>query len=438
MIEFHEPTDQHAPAPWPNKRHIKLRISLFYDGTGNNRINTAERVANTPVYRRQSSGDDSYSADASNVAEIESAVLPDAEGFQEYVHVYTEGIGTTNRGADDNQGFALGTGTTGVDIKGAKGITAALSQLSRKRRVVPSNTVLDYVAVDTCGFSRGAAAARYAVWYMLEHRWPAFRLRNRLVVMGFVVNDIKVTAVGLFDTVSSYGVRHSNDVEELHLDSIRNAEAVYQLAAAEEYRDNFSLTNIASAGGRGTMVYLPGAHSDVGGGYHDGDPETRRPLKEGFWAKAVAEFMLARGWFHGHELEFVPAHGPTLFPLSRAAEDTVNTHRGRISTAYTVIPRRLMARWLIKQGVPVNPELLNSVTPDKVPFGPQIEQRALSAVDTTPDFWERPSAALAQLRHGFLHVSFRDEASAWGLVLPHAVLIDTALGRPKRRVWPNG
>lgn len=441
MTDVGEETHGNAPEPYPNKQHMKLRISLFYDGTGNNRTNTAERVANSPVYRRHSSGDDSYEADASNVAEIERAVLPQAEGYEHYIKVYTEGIGTTNGRGDSNWGFALGAGDTGVVTKAEQGIAAALDQLRRRRGLVPSETVLDYVAVDTCGFSRGAASARYAVHHVLHHRWAAMRLRNQLEAMGFVVQHLEVVAVGLFDTVSSHGVVHRNDVAALHLDAIRNANAVYQLAAAEEYRDNFSLTNIASAGGRGTTVYLPGAHSDVGGGYRHNAPEAWRPLTTGYWARTIAEFLLARGWYRGTlagpELVFAPAHGPTLFPPGRAEEDTVTTSREAISTRYTFIPRRLMARWLTERGVPVNPRLFEAYTPEGVPWGVQIEERARRAIDPTPDYWERPSTGLAILRHGFLHVSFREVASGGGL-LPHIVRFVPRVGRPVRRVWTNG
>lgn len=421
---------------------MRLRISLFYDGTGNNRTNTAERVARSPTYRRHSSGDDSYEADASNVAEIERLVLDRAQGFDEYLHVYTEGIGTTTRGADDTEGFALGTGTTGVVRKVERGIAEAVTQLSKRTTLQPRDTRLDVVAVDTCGFSRGAAAARHAVHQVLYHRWAAFRLKNRLEALGFEVGRVYVDAVGLFDTVSSYGIRHANDVAELQLDAIRHAQAVYHLAAAEEYRDNFSLTNIASAGGRGTEVYLPGAHSDVGGGYRDGAPEVRNPLMSGSYARPVAEFMLARGWFRGGmdgpELVFTAGRGPTLIPPRRATLDRVTTRRGPLPTRYTFIPRRLMARWLRDRGIPIAPRLFRVYTTDGIPWGPQIEQRALTAQDRTPDYWERPSTGLAVLRNGFLHVSFRAESAAGGLVHPHAVRLADWRGRPQRRIWTNG
>jgi len=50
------------------------------------------------------------------------------------------------------------------------------------------------------------------------------------------------------------------------------AEKVIQLAAADEHRVNFPLTNIDSAA-NGSQVFLPGGHSDIGGGYTEGSGE---------------------------------------------------------------------------------------------------------------------------------------------------------------------
>jgi hypothetical protein len=62
-----------------------------------------------------------------------------------------------------------------------------------------------------------------------------------------------------------------NDVPELHLtfDSDPRVMKVVQLAAADEYRLNFSLTTIGSALrlNKGFELTLPSAHSDIGGGY---------------------------------------------------------------------------------------------------------------------------------------------------------------------------
>lgn len=53
-------------------RHVNVRVSLFYDGTGNNRTNTEARLANAAAYRMYGSYTNSYSNDHRNVSRQES------------------------------------------------------------------------------------------------------------------------------------------------------------------------------------------------------------------------------------------------------------------------------------------------------------------------------------------------------------------------------
>ncbi len=96
--------------------------------------------------------------------------------------------------------------------------------------------------------------------------------------------------VGLFDTVSSEGLYHGNDVYDMGLGMESepkverpgfvndSAMRVFHLMALDEYRTNFSCITIDSAckaktnfdNKRVLMEFelgIPGAHSDVGGGY---------------------------------------------------------------------------------------------------------------------------------------------------------------------------
>ena len=103
--------------------------------------------------------------------------------------------------------------------------------------------------------------------------------------------------VGLFDTVSSFahdqkevmsqsaglkGIQKempfTDDVQQLGLKFTQNdAARVFHLVAGDEFRINFSLTDIQSAIDLniGYEVQIPGAHSDIGGGYVNDRPEYR-------------------------------------------------------------------------------------------------------------------------------------------------------------------
>gem|GEM_PF-6427762 len=95
----------------------------------------------------------------------------------------------------------------------------------------------------------------------------------------------KVKFIELYDTVASYGIDITNDTRQLHLNSIQQADKVVQLAASDEHRIKFPLTNINSAGSKGIEKFLPGVHSDIGGGYHNNVPEKERLIKKGWYKK---------------------------------------------------------------------------------------------------------------------------------------------------------
>ena len=181
--------------------------------------------------------------------------------------LYVEGIGTMNLESDNKIGMGLGmgigSGETGVKAKVRAGVEEALRTI--RDFGISNDHILERVHFDAFGFSRGAAAARYFVHYVLTEN----PLQPRIEALGYTIEEFEINFIGLFDTVASYGVVHSNDTADLNLNSITAAKKVVQLAAAEEHRKNFRLTNIDStaAGGTGIEIFLPGVHSDVGGGY---------------------------------------------------------------------------------------------------------------------------------------------------------------------------
>ena len=163
-------------------------------------------------------------------------------------------------------------GLSGVNAKIAK----ACLTISKKIKTITQNkeVIVTEIRFDVFGFSRGAAAARSFVSRMFSATGATegfiTSLKRKLNGSPFANTQFTVRFMGLFDTVSSYGMSFSNDVEDLQL-KIPNGkypkvEKVVHLVAADEYRALFALTDITSARTRGTEIILPGAHSDVGGG----------------------------------------------------------------------------------------------------------------------------------------------------------------------------
>ena len=450
MAELGEGVDhQDRPAPG-RKQPVRIRVTLFFDGTLNSRLNTQARLAAakgdaklSKTVKQYGGAGTSYDNDLSNVARLEEQVRNTAPGYDQYIHVYTEGIGTSDHEGDSLFGYALGTGATGVPAKVARGIYKAV-QLINGLPYRPSDTIITQLTVDTCGFSRGAAAARNCVHCVLNNEYGpegevvSENLKEMLEGGGWTVGRVDVRAVGLFDTVASYGVVYWNDVFELRLDAIREAAAVYQLAAAEEYRDNFPLTDITSAGSKGRQVYLPGAHSDIGGGYVDHDSE-HQTLVSDYRAKDVQQFLLQRGWYRNGpgdvELKYDVQYHDDRYTDSVTVDQRLVGRRASIRYTYSFIPLHLMADFLRSQELRFNDEKLNQLyDPGDVPGRARLEQDARSGRPVRAAYWEAADPVLAELRHGYLHVSFHD-STGFTVRTENVGSLFSAQYRPVRKVY---
>ena len=117
--------------------HINLRVSLFYDGTKNNRENVQSRQSTSQdknaayqatrakkyvVFGELDSGDVSYTTDESNISFLEAYLESKTNGNDLHLKVYTEGAGTVNLGRDATAGAGFGAGETGIPAKVRKGI----------------------------------------------------------------------------------------------------------------------------------------------------------------------------------------------------------------------------------------------------------------------------------------------------------------------------
>ncbi len=286
-------------------------------------------------------------------------------------HAYISGIGTRDPVAgsegleyrSDNmltKGLDLDFGGENTSIVGKvnqaceQGIVAAVKR--DLREALTSIECIHRIVFDVFGFSRGAAAARHFVNVIdqkADHplvqaiaNTPTIRLKA-----GFdwaKRDDVRITFVGIFDTVaSSYhpslNIRLQDDC----------AERVVHLTALDEVRKHFPLTRVTptvigtSIPPHFTELALPGAHSDIGGGYYsrwslpnpNSDPalteclELERFMSEEAMttpetesrayrqARAYAEEKIAQGWvdrLHPHlpRAAIPPVGAISLIPYS--------------------------------------------------------------------------------------------------------------------------
>ncbi|MDH1543016.1 DUF2235 domain-containing protein [Stutzerimonas stutzeri] len=291
-----------------SRQAVTLRIGVFFDGTGNNAANSAigaqcrapalglgEQEALAMVQRCEAhhlDPDSSYANDVSNIWRLyelyRDEPVPKEAGNPSIFRVYVTGVGTTTGKPDTRfPGQAFGRGATGVLAKVDEGLTLLAQALDSFEEENPGSTPAK-LELDLFGFSRGAAAARhFANQILLRERGPLGTLR-RAGKLGLVSgfdwrDDVVINFIGLFDTVAALGgwddwgdpSDNVNGGIDLYL-APDAARQVVHLVARDEYRRNFALNQVAPPHWE---IVLPGAHSDLGGGYPPLDSERLYPIR---------------------------------------------------------------------------------------------------------------------------------------------------------------
>jgi len=286
------------------KREITLTIGVFFDGTGNNANNSADRqkVCTSQHYgmsdadaqsaliqctrlKRGYSGTaaGSYLGYYTNVHWLRTlysqGIRPDTGAGQHAI--YIEGIGTEDGSGDSTYGMATGGGDTGVVRKTDKAVAAlaAAIQSYLLRHADAGSCTIRELQFDIFGFSRGAAAARhFASRVFSQDSAIIAAIKTGLAGTEFSgTPGGKTRFLGIFDTVAAIGTPvnglnpHSADTGEVNL-LLRPgvAEKVFHITAQHECRFNFALNSVKPAW---PELALPGVHSDIGGGYNPDEHE---------------------------------------------------------------------------------------------------------------------------------------------------------------------
>lgn len=283
------------------KREITFTIGVFFDGTGNNAANTQSVLKaytarhydlNDPEaesilakctredFGISGSGATSYTGYYTNIhwlsALYKQTISADNSAVQ--TRIYIDDIGTDAGKPDSKLGQGFGISDTGVVAKTDKAVAElgdVLNQNIRgiRRQLTNCNLVIKSLQFDIFGFSRGAAAARHFA-NRIQSGDPAIIGVIHRAIAGSVFNGSpsgKTRFIGIFDTVAAIGTPanglnpRSADTGRLTL-TLRPgvAEKVFHITAENECRFNFCLNSVKPAW---PELVLPGAHSDIGGGY---------------------------------------------------------------------------------------------------------------------------------------------------------------------------
>ena len=246
---------------------------------------------------------------------------------------------------------------------------------------------------------------------------------------GIEIKSLVVRFAGLYDTVASLGFswEHKNNTRMLHLEAVKKALHTLQLAAADEHRGNFILTDIRQTGGRGKEFFLPGVHSDIGGGYKDNIDEeiTLKEYKEGaINLQEERENLIEQGWFSDNEIY-----------LSRWDGDLIGDRKG-LSNKYSYIPLHIMIEYAIERKLLFSLGKLKRSYPFKDGILVKTKKRLDAYIKGDAPKMDYTVAndkvLLKKLRNKYFHFSSHfDDKIAW-LIAPHKPNMEN--GQRKRAV----
>lgn len=276
--------EQHAQAVKKKKREITLTIGVFFDGSGNNAINTQYMLkAYTAEHYNQDdpeaesilakcawenfgvsgSSATSYTRYYTNIHWLSTLYsrrfTEDCPNVQRAV--YIDGIGTDAGKPDSKLGQGFGISDTGVVAKTNKAVSMlaesiqdALDAVSQKQ--TDYTFIIKSLQFDIFGFSRGAAAARhFANRIQSEDLAIISAIRQGMTGTSFNGSPAgKTRFIGIFDTVAAIGTPvnglnpHSADTGDVNL-TLRPgvAEKVFHITAANECRFNFAMNSVKPA-----------------------------------------------------------------------------------------------------------------------------------------------------------------------------------------------
>lgn len=292
-----------------------VHISVFFDGTGNNKDADEEKKKWSNPARLWRTA---------NQYVVDSRINNSTSNYA----IYVSGVGTRFNGElnifqralaimQDHSGFGLGVGTGGtrrldygedqlndalkqVMIINAKKAEIDTGKYANEKKVysfaevdksLKQHRLIKKINISTFGFSRGAALARA---FTNQFMWQCESDCDGLTY-GTGKYPIEFKFMGIFDTVASFGLPATNLNNNLTFEGRdmvidERVKMCVHHVAGNELRFAFPVDLIHKENGQiansnwKELVY-PGMHSDVGGGYTPGsqnvnDNFARIPLKD--------------------------------------------------------------------------------------------------------------------------------------------------------------
>ena len=487
------PTKEEKP-----RKALHLEVGLFLDGTLNNAGNIemfnqeVEKTCLAP--RRRGEIDDaecekrlalmmggSYGNAETNIVKLFSLYKEENSGNDRVLvrraSIYSPGVGTTTGQSDSLISSATGLWGAGI----LKQVQNAFKETTRRARLINNGERIHRLTIDLFGFSRGAAAARHAASEigLGENGLLAREFRDAGISWP---KEVVIRFVGLFDTVAGIVNILEGDFSAsnnkitpiaLYLNP-RKVQTAIHLTASDECRETFSLNSLRSADGslpdNFREIALPGAHSDIGGGYPEVDLEhvqlarklsisdgrTEHPRSTLEWdnLKMQLDKVISEGWVGEHSIKSATGGTPYIgikeairhHPSPYGRVDLILEMRRQLRGEYSRIGLRLMQALAIQSKVPLDdPSELEhqSALPDELRdihriLSEQIVDEGLSSpsLDT---------AHIALLKQRYIHhsdnfnsIEFLAGKSVSGIEMPFEPLMPFTPSENRARiVHPN-
>lgn len=294
---------------------IKLRKLLLAE---NNKIKNEQNILRSEADVVKNNPVEKPYQKYSNVAILHSYYLacePDVKKVR--YKIYVEGAGKYETDLGDNFiGSGFGLGKTGVVALVSKAVRQVMITLKGYPYPDSKNVSLHF---DIFGFSRGATCARLFAYLIgrgnektlesarekefSKYSAKEFYTEGRL---NFINKEewqaVTIDYLGIFDTVASIGFLRRKDLENkdivnglskvfvnnedfkenfhdknnveygLYSPQMPEVQSTCHICAMDEFRENFALLDIGEKVPKNSIeMFLPGCHSDIGGGYRNGE-----------------------------------------------------------------------------------------------------------------------------------------------------------------------
>lgn len=363
-------------------------------------------------------------------------------------NIYIEGAGKNSinddskiQDAKNALGSGMGNGKTGVVALVSKAVRMVRLVLDGFCEYFNSEDSKAEIHFDVFGFSRGAACARLFSYVAgrgsaeplkCESKFSKFQAAQ-YVENGYMhfldkIEGLKhdVAFLGIYDTVSSIGITYNNNVIDFGMFSPEESwvKETIHMCAMDEYRNHFALTDINVEKDGNIEVFVPGCHSDIGGGYQIGSESFTLNYRESLTSKykmfiehpergkqgCLSDISCAciekLGWGYGEEIKEYPIRGHII------------CSRKKVLAGYSNIPLSIM-RWKANEKSKDRRTRFS-----EFPCGRFAIPKSLSRVHelyrseienmTSGRKWIYPgnsysSKEYKQLRHEYLHFSSTDE-----------------------------